>query len=63
MKKTNYENKLLDLEITNKVVKKSKKKKDSYILISPTGNQYVVKAAKLEHFKLRMKVDKSWTIK
>jgi hypothetical protein len=64
MEPTNYTNKMLDLEtVTKTVKKKSKAKKGDTVFISPTSNQYVVSAEKLEQFKEVMKVDKSWTIK
>ena len=60
MKKSNYENKLLTTETEKKVVKK----KSTYILISPQGNQYSVKAERLENFKEQMGVcDCHWIIK
>ena len=57
MKSTDYVNKM---ETTPKKVKKVKK--DSYKCISPNGNQYSIKADKLEHFKETMRVTDEWSI-
>ncbi len=53
-----YEVKAIDLGYSKK-----KAKKDTYVILSPSGNQYVVKTDKLEEFKTALKVDKDWEIK